>query len=239
MPSRMKTAPDNRSGGPTIATSVYDRIRRDIISGALAPGHKLGSTTLRERYQAGISPVREALNRLVAENLVCFEDQKGFHVAGIGAEDLDDLIRTRCHIEEIALRESIANGDDAWEDGIVVAFHRLSKVPRSAAEDGFEFNPEWEELHHAFHTAILAGCGSPRIQTYCELLADQAKRYRQLAATISYPHRNERDEHQDIMDAVIARDVERAVALHHAHLKKTNDIIVRSGLSLSPERVPA
>ncbi len=237
MPAKVKTAQDRRSGGPTIATSVYDRLRRDIINGALAPGHKLGSTSLRERYQVGISPVREALNRLVAENLVCFEDQKGFHVAGIGVEDLDDLIHTRCRIEEIALREAIAKGDDTWEDGIVVAYHRLSKVPRSAAEDGFEFNPEWEELHHAFHTAILSGCASPRILGYCELLADQANRYRQLAATISYPNRNERDEHREIMDAVIARDTERAVSLHHAHLTKTNDIIMTSGLSLPSGKV--
>ena len=222
----------SRAGGPTIATSVYDQIRRDIITGALAPGYKLGSTSLRERYQVGISPVREALNRLTAEKLVCFEDQKGFHVAGVGLDDLADLIRTRYWIEEIALRESIARGDDTWEDGIVVAYHRLSKVPRSASTESYEFNPRWEQLHHAFHRAIFANCGSPRLLGYCDLLADQANRYRQLAASISYPHRSEGDEHRALMDAAIARDVEKAVKLHHDHLKKTNDIIVESGLAL-------
>jgi len=237
MPVKQRTPSDSRAGGPTIATSVYDQIRRDIITGVLAPGYKLGSTGLRERYKVGISPVREALNRLVAEKLVCFEDQKGFHVAGVGSDDLADLIRTRCWIEEIALRESIANGDDAWEDSIVVAYHRLSKVPRSSSVDGFEFNPEWEELHHAFHGAILGNCGSPRLLGYCDLLADQANRYRQLAASISYPHRSERDEHRELMDASIARDVEKAVALHHAHLSKTNAIIMESGLSLPAKQL--
>lgn len=238
MPVKNPIPNDSRSGRPTTATSVYDKIRQDIIRGALAPGLKLGSASLRERYQVGISPVREALNRLTAEKLVCFEDQKGFHVAGVGSEDLADLIQTRCKIEEIALRESIGNGDDAWEDAIVLAFHRLSRVPRSAATEGFEFNPEWEELHHAFHMAILSACRSPRILAYCELLADQANRYRQLAATISYPHRSEKNEHQEIMDAVIARDVEKAVTLHHAHLTKTNNIIVESGLSLPKGKIP-
>jgi GntR family carbon starvation induced transcriptional regulator len=238
MPVKNPTSSESRTGRPTTATSVYDKIRRDIIKGALAPGLKLGSANLRERYQVGISPVREALNRLAAEKLVCFEDQKGFHVAGVGSDDLADLIQTRCRIEEIALRESIANGDDTWEDAIVLAFHRLSRVPRSAATDGFEFNPEWEELHHAFHTALLSGCRSPRILAYCDLLADQANRYRQLAATISYPHRSEKNEHQELMEAVIARDVENAVALHHAHLTKTNDIIVGSGLSLPKGKIP-
>jgi DNA-binding GntR family transcriptional regulator len=232
MPVKQRTSNDSRAGGPTIATAVYDQIRRDIITGVLSPGFKLGSTSLRERYNVGISPVREALNRLAAEKLVCFEDQKGFHVAGIGSEDLADLIRTRCWIEEIVLRESIANGDDAWEDAIVLAYHRLSKTPRSASVDSYAFNPEWENLHHAFHGAILGNCGSPRMLAYCDLLADQANRYRQLAASLSYPNRSEGDEHHELMEAAIARNVERAVALHHAHLGRTNDIIVESGLSL-------
>lgn len=232
MPDSKSTPSDSRADGRTIATSVYDEIRQDIITGALAPGCKLGSDSLRARYRAGISPVREALNRLTAEKLVCFQDRKGFHVAGIGLDDLADLIRTRFWIEEIALRESIARGDDAWEDGIVLAYHRLSKVPRSASTESYEFNPRWEQLHHAFHRAILANCGSPRMLGYCDLLADQANRYRQLAASISYPHRNEGDEHRALMDAAIARDVEKAVKLHHEHLKKTNDIIVESGLTL-------
>jgi len=233
MPDRKRISGDSRAGGrPTIATSVYDKIRQDIITGALAPGFKLGSTNLRERYKVGISPVREALNRLTAEKLVCFQDQKGFHVAGVGADDLADLIRTRCWIEEIALRESITRGDDAWEDAIVLAHHRLSKVPRSASSEAYVFNPNWEHLHHTFHRAIFANCGAPRLLAYCDLLADQANRYRQLAASISYPHRSEGDEHRALMDAAIARDVDKAVQLHHEHLRKTNDIIVESGLSL-------
>ncbi len=226
-----------RSGGQTIASSVYDRLRHDIITGELAPGSKLASTGLRTRYGVGISPVREALNRLAAEHLVCFEDQKGFHVSGIGVEDLADLIRTRCWIEEIALRESIRNADDEWEDGLVVAFHRLSRIPRSASSNEYRFNPEWEALHHAFHAALIANCGSPRLLAYCDLLADQSNRYRQLAATISYPHRNERDEHEALMDAAIARDVDRALELNHAHLRKTHDIIAESGLSLTDTRI--
>ncbi len=223
---------NSRAGGPTIATSVYDRVRDDILTGALAPGHRLGTDQLRGRYDVGISPVREALNRLLAEKLVCFEDQKGFHVAGIGEEDLHDLIRMRCWAEEIALRESMANMNAKWEESIVLAYHRLSRTPRSAQTEKFEFNPEWEVLHREFHTAFLANCGSARLLAHCKLLADQSKRYRQLAASISYPNRTESDEHETLMDATLSGDVEAAVEVHHAHLRKTLEIIIGSGLSL-------
>lgn len=223
---------DSRAGGPTIATSVYDRLRDDIITGDLSPGHRLGTDQLRSRYAVGISPVREALNRLLAEKLVCFEDQKGFHVAGVGEEDLNDLLRMRCWIEEIALRESLANRNEDWEEKIILAHHRLSRTPRSAETETFRFNREWEIQHREFHMAILANCGSPRLLAHCELLADQAHRYRQLAATISYPARAKGDEHKTLMETALSGDVEAAVAAHHAHLRKTLEIIVGSGLSL-------
>jgi len=237
MPTKTTSMAPRPTGGLTIATSVYDRLRRDIIGGALAPGHKLGSNELRERYKVGISPVREALNRLVAEKLVCFKDQKGFHVAGIGLDDLEDLVRTRCWIEEIALRQSISNADEAWEDGIVVAFHHLSREPRSAAQEGYAFNAEWEERHRAFHMAIFANCGSPRLLAYCDLLADQANRYRQLAAAISYPDRHKSTEHKAIMDAAINRDADGVVKLHLAHLRDTIEIVKRSGMPIPPHQV--
>jgi len=50
MPVKNPTSSESRTGRPTTATSVYDKIRRDIIKGALAPGLKLGSANLRERY---------------------------------------------------------------------------------------------------------------------------------------------------------------------------------------------
>ena len=228
---------DSRAGGPTIATSVYDRLRDDILTCAIEPGHRLGTDQLRGRYDVGISPVREALNRLLAEKLVCFEDQKGFHVAGVGEEDLVDLLRMRCWSEETALRESMANPNEDWEEKIVLAYHRLSRTPRSSDTEKFRFNPEWEVLHRDFHMTILSNCGSPRLLAHCELLADQAQRYRQLAASISFPTRTERDEHKTLMETALSGDVEAAVEAHHAHLRMTLEIIIGSGLSLPTGKI--
>ena len=211
--------------GTTLASSVYERLRQDILNGSLAPGEKLRSEFLRQRYSAGISPVREALNRLVSDRLVCKEDQKGFHVALVSRADLEELIRTRCLIEENAIRESIRLGDDAWEEQIVLAFHRLSRVPRSADQSTFDFNPEWAPLHRDFHRSIIAACGSQRLIDFCELLTDQADRYRQLAAAISYPDRQEGEEHRAIMQAALERDADTTVRLQQAHIRKTAEFV--------------
>ena len=49
----------------TLASSVYDRLRADILTGELEPGRKLRIEFLGKRYHTGHSPIREALNRLV------------------------------------------------------------------------------------------------------------------------------------------------------------------------------
>jgi DNA-binding GntR family transcriptional regulator len=228
---------ETKTASTTVASSVYDQLRLDILTGDLRPGEKLRSGFLRDRYQAGISPVREALNRLATERLVCREDQRGFHVAAVSKAGLIELTKTRCWVEEIALRESIEHGDDGWEEQIVLAFHRLSRTPRSSDDLTYAFNAKWEGLHRDFHTALIANCGSHWLLDFCLQLIDQADRYRQLAATVSYPKRNERNEHQDLMEAVLARDADQAVALQCAHIHKTADIVLDANLSFLPDEI--
>ena len=207
------------SGG-TLASTVYDRLRGDILDGTLKPGEKLRAETLRERYGVGNSPIREALNRLSADGLVSREDQKGFRVASVSHENLMELVKTRCWLEETALRESIAHGTDDWEEAVVLAFHRLSRVDRASPDNPDKINPEWEERHRAYHMALISACGSSWLQQFCAQLNDQANRYRQLAAYVNYPNRNELAEHEAIKDAAISRNANEAVKLLYAHYNR-------------------
>ena len=216
----------NGGSGNTLASSVYGRMRHDILCGDLGPGDRLRADFLRARYEVGTSPVREALNRLAAEGLVVHEDQRGFHVSAVSRDRLEELIKTRCWMEDVALRQSIANGDTAWEEAIVLAFFRLSRVPQSADDATFVMNPEWERLHRDYHRTLIANCGSLLLIGFCEQLRDQADRYRLLAVGIDYPRRNEVEEHREIMEATIGRDADTATGLLTAHFRNTVDIIL-------------
>jgi len=215
--------PEGAAG--TLASSVYDMMRQDILKGDLPPGEKLRVEYLRDRYGVGASPIREALNRLSVDGVVMRVDQKGFRVATVSVAELDELIKTRCWLEETAIRESIAAGDDAWEERLVLAFHRLSKATRSTEQITYAINPDWEVLHRAFHLALIGACGSRWLISYCEQLNDLADRYRQLAVRVTYPRRDELDEHKAIMDAAVNRDPERAVEVLMDHYRRTAEII--------------
>ena len=99
----------------------------DIIAGDLAPGARLGIVDLVQRYEIGATPLREGLSRLISRGLIVGIGQRGFRVADVSREDLEDITQMRTVIEVEALRLAIARGDDAWEAGILSALHQMRR----------------------------------------------------------------------------------------------------------------
>ena len=217
------------SSARTLARRAYQRIRADIVSGLLQPGSKLKLETLVQQYAIGMSPLREALARLVGDQLVKTEDQRGFWVAPLSLEELDDISRVRTLVETEALRLSIENGDEAWERGVRGAFEALSEVERDLPAIQQPIPQEtlvlWEERNHAFHTALIAACRSPWLVRLQELLYHQAERYRRVSLSHSQGRRFVHDEHVAIFEAAVARNGLRACRLTEDHLMRTYDAV--------------
>jgi DNA-binding GntR family transcriptional regulator len=222
------------NGAATRATNLYDQLRADLLGGVLEPGSRLAIDLLGACYSVGQTPLREALNRLVADGLVERREQRGFAVTRISADDLAEITQTRCWLEEIALRQSMAAHSTEWEEALVLAHHRLARTLRSLSESRFEDNPRWEPLHRAFHRALISGCGSRWLLNFCEQLADQHHRYRRLSAPRAFAKRGVKSEHQQLMEAAIAGRADDAVALLHAHFERTAKVILADATLFEP-----
>jgi GntR family carbon starvation induced transcriptional regulator len=208
-----------------LSEQAHDRIRRDILNGELFPGDKLQIEAISERYGIGMAPVREALNRLSSEGLVERKSQRGFFVAEISMAALEELVKTRIWLETLALRESIQRGDEAWEEQLVLSYHRLARTQRRMpTEGGRELSEEWELRHKEFHLLLLARCGSGWLLGFCSTMMDQAVRYRSLSMNV-HPSLLRREgaaaEHQALLGAAIDRDADRACRLLDDHYRTT------------------
>ena len=213
----------------TLTQSVYAQLRADILSGRMRPGEKIRAEAVRRRFNTASSPVREALNRLLSEGFVALEQQKGFRVAPVSAEELKELVKTRCWIDGLAIRESIERFDLAWEENLILALHHLSRTHRG--ESGQAETSEWESRHKDFHMALIDGCGSRWITRISGQLFDAAERYRLLALE-QVLERNELQEHRDLVDACINRDADRAIVLLAHHYNQTFEAIVTTSLNI-------
>ena len=211
------------SSARTLVESSYNRLRSDIIAGKLVPGAKLRIEELREVYRIGASPLREALNRLAGEGFVTVEEQRGFKVAPISMNDLQDLSRMRIMLECEALRESIRNGDDEWEANLVAAHHRLQKAEQSYGKN----LGEWERRNEEFHEALVAACASPWLLRLRHILYEQHKRYRFIAILTRDENRDVHLEHLKIMEATLSRDMDAACAATEFHIQRTLETSTR------------
>jgi DNA-binding GntR family transcriptional regulator len=228
--SQITTVPTPASAR-SLTGLAFESIRADILSGVLKPDQRLRIQALSTRYQIGTTGIREALSRLVTDGLVDSEDQRGFCVAPVSHEELVDLTRTRIQVEQLALRQAVAQGDVKWESNILSSFHRLSRVDAPTSP---EKHAAWASAHQQFHEALIRGCESPWLLRLCALLYDKSERYRNLAGR--QPDSQRRDvqvEHKALMDALMAHDADRACALLEAHFWETTEIILKSSFGAS------
>jgi DNA-binding GntR family transcriptional regulator len=220
---------DSPEGGPrTVADDVHQRLRADLMGGRYAPGEALRLEPLMARYGCGISPLREALNRLAADRLVRGVGQRGFQAAPVTLAEMWDVMRLRQKLEGEALAMSIEAGDARWESEILAAFHRLAKSPPPGHDRA---DPDaWERSHRDFHCALIAACSSEWLLHFVGILYGHTERYRRIRFERTMKKTLARDneaEHRALMDAVLARDKRRAAKLLAEHLDKTAKFIAR------------
>ena len=211
--------PDIGAPSGSATNRAYERLRSMIVIGELKPGGKLKIDGLRKRLDTGASPIREALSLLTSDNLVERIDQRGFRTAEISAENFREILRLRCVLEDMALRESIAHFTQDWEETVVLAHHRMQRSQVAGSAD-------FEDLHKAFHMTLLANAPSPILLKFCSQLYDLNIRYRFLAGkALEYQQRDVAEEHAGILAAAIARDADTASTRLLDHYKLTGEFL--------------
>ena len=228
------TSENGEAGSRTLIERAYGQLRDDIIEGRLAPGEKLRVEHLKAHYQVGAGTLREAITRLVSDALVVAEGQRGFRVAPIALEDMEDLTRLRLHIEIDAFRLSIRHGDAAWRARLQQAFDELSAVEQPVRA---EHRVRWEQLNSRFHEALIAAHASPWTTKVLRLLTRHGERYRRYAIGLTDSGRNVHAEHQEIFELAMAGLEARAALALEAHIRATPDLLLRAqreGLKVLP-----
>ena len=207
---------------------AYRTLRSEILLAHLRPGQALKLSVLGSTYDLSWTPLREALSRLEADRLVVAQHNRGYIVAPLRQEDLEDLQRTRLAVELPALLESMQRGGEAWESALITAHYRLSRCLSPLETRDTTALAAWEERHDQFHTALLSACSSGWLLHFQQQIGDQLRRYHRilgalsgsgsdapLPATIALQH------HTRLMEAALEHDIARATALLAEHVEST------------------
>ena len=105
---------DTRIEHTTLSEKAYAKIRAGLMSAEFGPGESLRIRPLAEHYGISATPVREALQRLVAENVLEIQPNKSFRVPVLTADRFEEIVRMRIALEPLASElafENIGNSE--------------------------------------------------------------------------------------------------------------------------------
>lgn len=203
--------------------SVYDALRTEILALTLPPGQLLDETSLAERFDLSRSPVREALIRLAAEELVVTLPNRSTIVAPIELANFPKYVDALDIAQRINTRLAAELRTEADLQAMASRQRRFEEAVRSGNHLAMS------ETNKDFHMAIAHAGRNPYLAAFYERLLDQGRRM--LHLHFQFLERTREgylltDEHHEMLAAIKARDVERADRLAHDHTRQFRDSFI-------------
>jgi DNA-binding GntR family transcriptional regulator len=217
----------------TLSEKVYSAFKRDIIYGILQPGEPLSEKELARRYKASRTPVREAAVRLQNDRLLRIVPNRGYFVAQITLQALNDVYEFRSAVECAAAELAATKGISAEALKQLTSLARIQCVP-----DNRKSCVRFIEADTAFHLGIALLARNQMLVQAVRDARSQMQRIMLAAIDIHYFGEVPNREHLEILSAIKARDASRARTLMHNHIMQSKEKVLGIA-SVLPARMNA
>ena len=204
---------DTNSTRPTRADDVYRRLRAEILDLNLSPGDQLDEDQLAQSFGVSRTPVREALRRLAADNLVTSRPHRGTYVAEISAREMWEIEQICELLEPAAARIAAGRVPEEVLDTISAALD-ASDIDFPTREDVIRYM----KLDVHLHEAILQAAGNTTMR---DMITHLHRRMNAVRIVVNIHRFTESiEEHRRIIAALRAGDGEAAGEAMHFHIRQ-------------------
>lgn len=203
---------------------VFHKLREDILSGRYEEHEELKEVTIGEEMGVSRTPVREAFRQLELEGLIQIIPNKGAYVTGITEKDVKDIYMIRSLLEGLCARwatEHITNEQlEEMEENVYLAkFH--------AGKGHME---QLAELDNRFHDIMYEACNSKMLEHQLRNFHEYVLRVRRNTLSSANRGKASNEEHEQIMEAIKAKDADNAEKLANMHIINAYENMVQNGL---------
>ncbi len=198
--------------GHLFSDLAYERIKEMIITAKLPPGALLTEADLAGQLGIGRMPVREAMQRLVQDDLVMIVPRKGSFVHPIQVEDLQQIFELRVALE--CLSSELAAERMTVEElkGLEAMFENVDSLA--------EGSEEHVRVDRAFHRAIAAATRNEYLQRAVERTLNLALRLLYVSGSRMAKVGEIVEEYRRVLDALRRRDGKAAAEAMRAHIEE-------------------
>lgn len=206
---------DERRYAETARDYARRVLKANIISMELAPGAMVSENELAAQMGLSRTPVREALMDLAKCRVVDVLPQRGSRIALIDYALVDEARFARA-VLEVAILEQVCERATAAD---IAQLRQNIRLQMMSQEPGMEESFEMMELDDAFHEMLFRIARKENTFVMLGSMTIHFDRVRSLALNVVKDSKIIAD-HQEICEAIAARDTERAKAVMTEHLTR-------------------
>ena len=207
----------------TIAQSVAEQIREQILRREIQGGEPLRQDAIAKSFGTSIIPVREALCQLAAEGLVELQSNRGAVATELTLDKALEWINLRRLIETDLISAAI---DKITEEDLAKAERVLGRFDR-AMEERTEID-HWSDYNFEFHSTLYAPANRPETMKVLASLHAKCDRYLRLQLLTGDHIERAEEEHQQLIDLCRKRDKRAAKTLTNDHIIGVEEDIVEA-----------
>ena len=202
--------------GDTLASALHRRLEAEIADGVLDPGSRLDEQEIAQRFGVSRTPVREAFRLLAADRLVELRGRQGALVRSIGVHTLIEMFQVMGELEGLCARLAARRITPRGIERLRAVHARLQASAGEGPDRFYDVNQE-------FHEAIYEASCNAFLAEETRKLRNRVAAYRRRVTRMPNRVEDTIREHEEVMEAIIGRDPERAHAAMRAHLTLLGD----------------
>ena len=208
----------------SITQRAYLRLKSDLTACRLPPGQRINISRIQRETGFSQAAVREALSRLTSEGLAEIERHSGFRASPISTTGFRELSEASMVLEVPCLRSAIEHGGLEWEGKLLATIHMSSRMLAEVVEGRAELD-KYTAHREAFYDALLSPCENKWLLKSWKQLYVQQMHYRHTFRKLAEYELSLSEYYKNFIDAILARDTDRAIALCLEKYEKVIDFV--------------
>ncbi len=194
------------------ANQIANTLEQGVLSGDYRDGDRLDEVKLATQFEVSRTPIREALQVLVASGMAEQIPRRGVFVRQPGPVDLIEMFETMAELEAACGRLAASRMTDQGLDELSTANDHCAQALRAENPD------QYYVANETFHRVIYSAAGNSYLQNQALQLQNKLKAYRRIQLRVRGRLSQSMEEHTTILEALRKGDADQAASALRNHV---------------------